>query len=373
MTHREEIWNKAEKALFDKYGEHPDISIVNRFLSEKIFLAGVVEYFDELASIIKESVDVYNEKIIAKNTVSCCFTAYLLGATSINPLPAHRFCKNCKRVEWAEEGTCLFDMKSTHKCICGAEMHADGYGLEWELYLPYYAKKHKEKKDGIFGNRYHDLFESILSTHFQKNLLDATQACHLLGQFTGVPPEKIHFDDTKVKSQLLSGSFSSLPPKMAVFLREAAAKPRNYCELIKLISFAHGTYTWKNNAELLIAKGICNIKDIPASRDEVYTSILNAMRKHNIYDTGFAYDLTYKTYHGYYREYGMVDEYTASTLKKLGFEDWFTKYIANVYYMAPKALAVLELRLFIALTYYKTHFPEQFTALDVENIWEGDT
>ena len=32
---RTEIWNKAEKALFEKYGESPDISIVNRFLSEK--------------------------------------------------------------------------------------------------------------------------------------------------------------------------------------------------------------------------------------------------------------------------------------------------------------------------------------------------
>ena len=38
MTHREEIWNKAQKALFEKYGETPDISIVNRFLSEKKML-----------------------------------------------------------------------------------------------------------------------------------------------------------------------------------------------------------------------------------------------------------------------------------------------------------------------------------------------
>ena len=275
---------------------------------------------------------------------------------------------------WADRSDCIFDMPGTRTCECGAEMHADGYGLAWELYLPL-AQKLNEKKDEISANNYHDLFEAILDKHFQKNLLPATQACNLLRQATGVAWEDIPFDDPQVKSQLLSGSFSSLPPKMAVFLREAhtVAQPSNYYELIKLISFAHGTYTWKNNAELLISKGICNIKDIPTSRDEVYTSILNALRKQNIYDVGFALDVAIKTSRGYYREHGMVDEYTASTLKKLGFTDWFLKYLSGVHYMAPKALAVLELRLFIALTYYKTHFPEQFTAiLGEENIWQKD-
>ena len=48
MTHREELWNKAYKKLFELYGETPDIQIVNRFLSEKRFLAdyGVAKYFD---------------------------------------------------------------------------------------------------------------------------------------------------------------------------------------------------------------------------------------------------------------------------------------------------------------------------------------
>ena len=56
---REEIWNKAQKALFEKYGESPDISIAiaSRFLSEKRFLAdyGCAEYFNELANICRDS------------------------------------------------------------------------------------------------------------------------------------------------------------------------------------------------------------------------------------------------------------------------------------------------------------------------------
>ena len=76
---REEIWNKAFKRIFELYGEYPDLNIVNRFFSEKAALAhyGVAEYFEELAGICKESLDKYNEKLVVKNTVASCFTAYL--------------------------------------------------------------------------------------------------------------------------------------------------------------------------------------------------------------------------------------------------------------------------------------------------------
>ena len=88
---REEIWDKAYKRIFELYGEDPDFRIVNRFLSEKAALShyGVAEYFEELAGICQESIEKYNEKLVVKNTVASCFTAYLLGASEVNPLPPH--------------------------------------------------------------------------------------------------------------------------------------------------------------------------------------------------------------------------------------------------------------------------------------------
>ena len=62
-----------------------------------------------------------------------------------------------------------------------------------------------------------------------------------------------------------------------------------------------------------------------------------------------------------------MDENTAAMLKQLEFEDWFVDYLSRIHYMAPRALSILELQLFIALTYYKTHFPKQF-----ENIVENE-
>ena len=375
MTHREEIWNKGQKTLFEKYGESPDISIVNRFLSEKKMLAhfGVAEYFYELASIIKESIDVYNEKLIAKNTVSCCFTAYLLGASEINPLPMHYYCLKCKRIEWVydlDNDKCLFDMRHTRTCECGAEMRIDGYDIPWETYLPY-AQRLKTK-DPVPEN-YKDLFEALTKKHFQWSLLGAAQAVNLLGQATGVAPDEIDLSDREIKYRLLGGDFSCMHPKLAEFLKQAytVVQPCSYSELLKLIGMAHGTLTWRNNAEELLLRGECKLSDIPATRDDVYKSICDAIRKQNITDTGFAYDVSEKARKGYYAEFGM-DSY--DILNNLGFNDWFASYLLGVRFMSTKALSVLKLWHIVVLTWYLTYYPKQYAeVIGEENIWEGDT
>ena len=368
---REEIWNKAYTRIFELYGENPDSHIVNRFLSEKAALShfGVAEYFEEIAHILEESVTKYNEKLVAKASVTSCLLAYLLGASSLNPLLPHYYCKTCKRVEWVTEGTCLFDIEPTHRCTCGAKMRADGYGLAWELYLPL-AQKLNEKKDEISANNYHDLFEAILDKHIQKNLLPATQACHLLEQATGVSWGDIPFDDPQVKAKLLSGDFTCIPFKIvrSLCLIHRFLRPTDYTEMLQLISLGHGTYTFRENAKNLIENGICTLKNIPASTDEVFAKIQTALRKQNISDNGFAFHVTERVHHGYYRKHGM-DENTIAMLKQLGFEDWFVDYLSRIHYMAPRALSILELQLFIALTYYKTHFPKQFEfVVENENI-----
>lgn len=375
MTQREEIWNKAQKALFEKYGESPDISIENRFLSEKRFLAdyGAAEYFDELAGICRESIEKYNEKLIAKNTVSCCFTAYLLGASEINPLPMHYYCPKCKRVEWVDDldnDKCLFDMRHTRTCECGAEMRIDGYDIPWETYLPY-AQRLKTKDPA--PENYKDLFEALTKKHFQWSLLGAAQAVNLLGQATGVAPNEIDLNDREIKYRLLGGDFSCMLPKLAEFLKQAytVVQPCSYAELLKLIGMAHGTLTWRNNAEELLLRGECKLSDIPATRDDVYKSICDAIRKQNITDTGFAYDVSEKARKGYYAEFGM-DSY--DILNNLGFNDWFASYLLGVRFMSTKALSVLELWHIIVLTWYLTYYPNQYAeVIGVENIWEGDT
>lgn len=373
---REEIWNKAEQRLYELYGEYPDLCIVNRFLSEKMALAhfGVAEYFDELAGICRESIEKYNEKLIVKNTVSCCFTAYLLGASEINPLPIHYYCPKCKRVEWIEDDfgndKCLFDMSHTRTCECGAEMKIDGYDISWQTYLSYAQRLNA--KD--VPKTYKDLLDVLTKKHFQFSLLGVGQICHLLGQATGISLDDIDLNDCEVKNKLLSGDFSCAPPKLAEFLKQAytVAQPCSYADLLKLIGMAHGTLTWRNNAEDLLLNGEYKLSDIPATRDEVFMLIRDALQERGVYDTGFAFEVSEKARKGYYAEHGM-DGYTINTLKNLGFDDWFASYLLRTRYLSTRALSVLELRYIILLSYFKTYYPKVFEKTIVgEDIWENN-
>ena len=368
MTHREEIWKRAEDLIYTFYGDSPDIQIMNRFLSEKKDLAhyGVAEYFDELAEICWESLGKYNEKLISKNTVSCCFTAYLLGASEINPLPPHYYCETCKRVEWIDEEDCVFDMRGTRRCECGATMRVDGYNLPYETYIPY-AQKLKTKD---LPENYKDLFEALTKKHFQFSLLGAAQAVNLLGQETGVRPEEIDLSDREVKYRLLGGDFSCMPPKLAEFLKQAytVVQPSNYQELLKLIGMAHGTQVWKNNAEDLIKDDVADLSEIPATRDEVFVWMRDMMQEVGIYDTGFAYDISDNARRGYYAENG-IDEYTLDILRNYG--GWLGDYVLTVRYMSTKALSVMELKHIILLTWYQTYYPKQYAeVIDEEDIWQ---
>ncbi|MBR5187491.1 MAG: hypothetical protein IKW18_03380 [Clostridia bacterium] len=371
---REEILEKAEKRLKELYGDKPYVMVVDRFLAEiEAFEPyGAIGYFYELSETVKESADKYNESLVVKAPVNSSFLAYLLGATEINPLHPHYRCPNpkCHRVEWVDNKNCLFDMRSRRACICGAEMTADGYSIPWNTYLQY-AKRLKAK-DIVPPRSYTDLFEKLLNTHFQKSLLGAAQAANLLGQATGVRPEEIDLSDREVKYRLLGGDFSCMHPKLAEFLKQAytIVQPSNYHELLKLIGMAHGTQTWRNNAEDLLMNGKCRLADIPATRDEVFIMIRDAMREHGVYDTGFAYDVANKTRKGYYFEHGM-DGHTIDTLKSLGFNDWFASYLLGVRYMSSKALSVMDLKYIILLTWYQTYYPKLFAeVIGEEDIWE---
>ncbi len=374
MTQREEIWNKAYNRIFELYGENPGVEIGSRFLAEKQTLEyfGIAEYFDEVAGICKESLNKHNEKLIAKNTVYCCFTAYLLGASDMNPLPMHHYCPKCKRVEWVDNfdnDKCLFDMRHTRTCECGAEMHADGFDLPWETYLPY-AEKLKTK-DPVPEN-YSDLFEALTKKHFQWSLLRAGQACHLLGQATGVSPDEIDLGDREVKYRLLGGDFSCVHPKLAEFLKQAYAvvKPSNFQEMLKLIGMAHGIQTWRNNAEELLM-GKCRLADIPATRDDVFMMIRDAMQK-SIKETGFPFEVSEKARRGIYLEHGM-DGYTLETIKTLGFDDFFASYLLRTRYLSTRALSVLELKYIILLTWYQIYYPKQYTnVIDKNSLREID-
>ena len=363
MTEKE-IWDKAYKRIFEIYGDMPDLRIINRFLSEKQALmqheAG--KYFYDLAKLRREVEDA-GERLVVKNAVASCLVSYLIGATDENPLPAHYYCPKCKTVEWMGR-KCVFDLRD-RTCTCGEMMKPNGFDVPYETYLPY-AKKLKSAD--TVPESYQQMFDSILS-HFQKSLLDTVSVCKRLEKSMGVCMDSIDLNDREVKHRLLTGNFEKLASagsEKAIKQMIALTHPQTYNELLKLIGLAHGTCTWRHNAEHLLADGVCSLADIPATRDEVFMAIRDAMRDCDFHDTGFAYDVANKACRGYYLEHGM-DDYTNGTLQMLDLPDWFGSFIRTIHYMSTKALAVLELKYSIIRGWYQVYYPKEYQHIMAES------
>ena len=356
MTEKE-IWDKAYKRIFELYGDMPDLRIVSRFYSEKQALMQyeVGKYFYDLAKL-RRGAEEAGERLIVKAPVASCFVAYLLRATDENPLPAHYYCPKCKTVLWME-GRCVFDMRDRF-CSCGERMKPEGFDIPFETYLPY-AKKLRVAD--ITDESYLELSEATFS-HYQKSLLDTANICKQLEKVTSIGMDDIDMNDREVKCRLLTGNFEKLAGvggEKAIKQMITLTHPVTYNELLKLIGLAHGTCTWRYNAEQLLSDGICSLADIPATRDEVFMIIRDAMRDCDFHDTGFAFDVSNKARRGYYLEHGM-DDYTNSTLQMLGLDSWFGSYIRFTQYMSTKALAVLELKYSIILNWYQVYYPREY-------------
>ena len=356
MTEKE-IWDKAYKRIFELYGDMPDLRIVSRFHSEKQALMqyDVGKYFYDLFRFRAE-VKQADDRMVVKAPIASCCVAYLLGATDENPLPAHDYCPKCKTVLWME-GRCVVDLRDRF-CSCGEKMKPEGFDILFETYLSY-AKK--LKVGDITDESYLELSEATFS-HYQKSLLDTANICKQIEKVTSIGMDDIDMNDREVKCRLLTGNFEKLAGVgggKAIKQMITLTHPVTYNELLKLIGLAHGTCTWRYNAEQLLSDGICSLADIPATRDEVFMSIRDAMQDCDLHDAGFAFDVANNARRGYYREHGM-DDYTNGTLSMLGLDSWFGSYIRATHYISTKALAVLELKHSIILNWYQVHYPREY-------------
>lgn len=127
----DKLWNKAEKRMKELYGEDMPFQIENRFLTEKIILhqGRSVILFDILAKVHEAA----RQKGARFQSSGCeCFTAWLLGATEVNPLEPHLRCNKCRKVEFHPEMQSGWDLKEK-ECECGGRMEPDGHGIPVEL------------------------------------------------------------------------------------------------------------------------------------------------------------------------------------------------------------------------------------------------
>ena len=131
---KQELWAKAEARLKEVYGENYPLSVRNRFMTEKNTLGSsdVIMLF-ETVSGLKKLAEMKHEVFAARGLASCSFVAWLLGATGINPLPAHYLCPKCHRISFRPDAKCGWDLPDERCIDCGVTMVKDGHNLPFEI------------------------------------------------------------------------------------------------------------------------------------------------------------------------------------------------------------------------------------------------
>lgn len=125
------LWNEAFERL-SIFGDAPPALCYSRLSAEKLALyeTDAVQSFAVLGKINK-AVAEFDLPAFAVSTVSSSFVAWLMGATKVNPLPAHYRCPKCGKTEFIPGIACGFDL-SSKRCDCGEYMIRDGHNIPFE-------------------------------------------------------------------------------------------------------------------------------------------------------------------------------------------------------------------------------------------------
>jgi DNA polymerase-3 subunit alpha (Gram-positive type) len=172
-----------------------------------------------------------------------------------------------------------------------------------------------------FESRY--LHSALLQMNLPEH--DIPTMLHLLGKQTGVLPDDIP----------ISGAFG---------------------DLIKLYGLARGAGTWEGNAERLLADGVCLLRDVIATRDDIflYLQEKGAGREQ-------AFTIMEQVRTGRAKGYGL-DSDIQKQLRTLGVPGWYLDSCGKILYLIPKAHAVTCLIASVQLRWYKLYHPLAFSA-----------
>ncbi|MBO5245121.1 MAG: hypothetical protein J6B02_03365 [Selenomonadales bacterium] len=133
------LGEQVHLAVHAKYGREPDEAIWRRVNEEWVMLEETDSIFDvlalyELTEWLKENRYPY----WIRGCGGSSLILYLLGITSGNPLPPHKWCPNCKQIKWMPKYKDGFDIRQGECCSRdGARLVTDGHDIPWQTLLGY--------------------------------------------------------------------------------------------------------------------------------------------------------------------------------------------------------------------------------------------
>jgi len=405
------LWRQAYDRL-SMYGDTPPVECWSRLVAEEAALqeTDAIQGFAVLGRIAEQA-RLQNSTILVAGVLNSSYAAWLFGGTNVNPLKAHYYCPACGNVEFVPDVESGFDLPPK-KCACGADYSRDGHNIPYEGYVQSVQfettvdfRVSKEFKP-IAVKTILDFYEGIAEILPVKIEDDDSDWC--FEKYVVLPPEKKkppvaadgywhagveeywnwHQDETSFsishqdklselhKVQALTNtkwpSLSELTTKdMAIALyqrrKESAAfitdaLSENECVdfdlLMRIDSLSHSTDAWCTNGELLVKNGDAQFREIPASREDIWTAIVKALNDRGIHEHGLALQVMEKGRKGVYSGRGMPDN-IEKYLLSLDLPSWFPGYLKQVKYLFPKGHCVAFMIVDLIYEWYMMNLPDE--------------
>jgi DNA polymerase-3 subunit alpha (Gram-positive type) len=405
------FWKEAYNNL-SEYGKNPLAVCWSRLASEEAALAGT-DTIQGLAVVgkIKQEARTHHSVVTVAGTLGSSFLAWLFGATEVNPLKPHYFCRNCGAVEFVDGVTDGFDLPPK-KCACGNEYGRDGHTIPYEGYakaeqngtivelrvseefkpiavkalhefyngvaeilpvmihgegdawhmeryvvLPDYKAKPKVKEDGfwhISSEEYWEWQEN--ETTFSFFVSERLNDIDRLRDITGVnPPNPMEC----ITSEIVDALYQKRRENLAFITDKLSGIVPSFELLLRIDLLSHATGAWEENGDQLVLNGIADFNDVPAAREDIFNTIRNALAKSDIRDNGLALYVMERTRKGLFYSRGMSEDIERMLLS-IGLPDWFPAYLRKVRYLFPKAHGIEYLLVDIILEWYSINFPAEF-------------
>lgn len=396
------IMSKAKWKMKELYGEKPPISIINRFKMEELMLSNqmMLRWIGFLGEL-HERFYIEDAFFRVKDVKLCAsFVAWLLGGININPLPAHYYCPNCKKVEFIPNVKCGFDAPDK-VCLCGTPYNKDGFGIEAINMYPLSGGCEMDVSVGTMGlvkrcfKDYFAEYSDIREIKFKeeknkvreysiiKNYTD--RKCYILvpsdiaiqypEEVITVTSEEDFFKFLQMDSLMIVEkteehiSFKEIENvDFSVENIQAYAKyavengklkdllwERNlssvilefsnlyFSNLLAIEGFLWGSEVWEKNGENLYAKGI-PVEELITNREDTYTYLYNKLNEKCCDNpSGQVYEIMEKVRKGLYSSLGMPADVEQLLLEN-DVPDWYIESMKKIRYLGSKTQYIVNLK-----------------------------
>lgn len=333
----EKIISKAELKMKEMYGEQLPISISNRFKTEELMLKNQMMlrwmgFLGDLHDRFYEEDDFF---LVRGAQMGSSFIAWLLGATNVNPLPAHYYCPKCKKIEFISNVKCGLDAPDK-KCSCGVAYEKDGFGIDAIHMYP------------LFGGCDINISESP-EEYFQKfskferlMIIEDPQEHSSFKEIENIKISVVNIQDylkyavekKKFKIDYLEKDLNEFASKLL---------SASFTELLAIEGCLHGTGVWEENGEKLYIEGI-PLSELITNREDAYTylySKLNGKCCDN--PSGQVYEIVKNLQKGIYAGKGIPADLEQLLLEN-EVPEWYIDSMKKIHYIFPKAHLITYLK-----------------------------